>query len=382
MRGVTFEQVSDAVAPGIPADAQTAVQAPRRGPGKNVSFPELVWAHFLRQRELKQGNVYEGEAERRYREFESAFEARHGEIVSAYWCLREASGVALTVRRRPGMLPDVVRLHWATDWATKDTPQLTNLLYRCETIAVQVGEVLRDTSARVAMHRLFNTISYVLAFAESSAVKDEKLVQEAIDSQTKELDDLHRYYRNAAGRSGQITYLGGALLGVLPFLVLAVVAAVFGALDAGRDAVRTGAVCFAAGGVGALVSVMSRMNSGRVGLDWQFGKDTLRTLGSLRPFVGAIFGLMTFFGLKSGLIALDLGDGEKNFYFYVLFSFAAGFSERLAQDMLLASAIGRVTGAGAPQGPAAAPPPPPPEPPVTPEGEMSGEAPDDPQSGA
>jgi hypothetical protein len=383
VRSVTFGLVSDVVAPAIPAEAQTAVQAPRRGPGKHVSFPELVWAHFLRQRELKQGNVYEGEAERRYREFEAAFEDRYGEIVSAYWCLREASGVALTVRHRPGMLPDTVRLHWATDWATKDVPQLTSLLYRCETIAVQVGEVLRDTSARVAMHRLFNAVSYVLAFAESSGVKDEKLIEQAIASQTEELDDLQRYYRNAAGRSGQITYLGGALLGVLPFLLLALVAALFGVFDAGRDAVRTGAVCFTAGSVGALVSVMSRMNSGRVGLDWQFGRDTLRTLGSLRPFVGGIFGLMTFFGLKSGLIALDLGDGEKNFYFYVLFSFAAGFSERLAQDMLLAGAIGRVTGAGPPPpDPAAAPTPPPPEPPVTAEGQLSGEVSDDPQSGA
>src|ERR671935_53725 len=90
----------------------------------------------------------------------------------------------------------------------------------------------------------------------------------------------------------------------------------------------------------ALTSVMARLNSGRVKVDWEFGKDTLRTLGALRPFVGGIFGLLTFFALKSGVVALDIADAKRSTYFYVLFAFAAGFSERLAQDMLLGPAAG------------------------------------------
>jgi hypothetical protein len=85
---------------------------------------------------------------------------------------------------------------------------------------------------------------------------------------------------------------------------------------------------------------MSRMNSGKVRVDWEFGKDTLRTLGALRPFVGAVFGLMTFFALKSGVVALDITNHQsKSTYFYILFAFAAGFSERLAQDMLVGSTV-------------------------------------------
>src|SRR5690606_41780711 len=61
-------------------------------------------------------------------------------------------------------------------------------------------------------------------------------------------------------------------------------------------------------------------------------KDTLRTLGALRPFVGGVFGVATFFALKSGVVALDVGD-SKSSYFYILFGFVAGFSERLAQDI-------------------------------------------------
>jgi hypothetical protein len=98
-----------------------------------------------------------------------------------------------------------------------------------------------------------------------------------------------------------------------------------------------GLLCFSAGGVGAMVSVMSRMSTGSVRLDWEFGKDTLRTLGALRPFVGAIFGLMTFLALKSEIVNLKVGDGSSSYY-YIVFAFVAGFSERFAQDMLLGAA--------------------------------------------
>ncbi len=313
----------------------------RRDFGPTVAFPELVWVHFLRQQDVAVGRLYEGDAETRYRKFQRSFQAEHGEIVSAYWATSTASGVAITIRARPWVLPDTIRLHWATDWATRDLPDLTGILYRTEALAVRVSEVLRDTSKRIAMQLLFNVASGTLSFSETDSAHDETDRAAFVAKQTAELDKIERYFKNSAGRSGQILYLGGALLGVMPLLILAAVAALFGLLDAGRPAVRTASVCFAAGGVGALVSVMSRMNSGRVGIDWEFGKDTLRTLGSLRPFVGATFGLMTFFALKSGLVALDLGDGEKNFYFYTLFSFAAGFSERFAQDMLLGNTLRR-----------------------------------------
>jgi hypothetical protein len=302
-----------------------------------------VWAHFLRQKELEAGGTpYSGPAEELYRRFEATFEARFGPIVSSYWCSSQASCVVLTVRRRPGIIPDVVRLHWATDWSTRDQPTLKQLMFRCETLAIMTTEVLRDTSKRLAVQRIFNSISYVLGFAESEAAHDPKAVAKVVGAQTKELDAVERYYKNAAVRSGQIIYLGGTLMGVLPFLALAAVAAVFGAFGAGQSAIRTGAVCFAAGAVGALVSVMSRMSSNKVSVDWEFGRDTLRTLGSLRPFVGGVFGLMTYFALQSGLLSLNLGDGGgKSFYFYVVFSFVSGFSERLAQDMLLGAAVGK-----------------------------------------
>ena len=124
------------------AAAGTTVKAPsrkhfwslrrRNRADHSVSFPELVWLHHLRQEELKKRghDPYDGPAEQRYRRYLRWFEEEHGKIVDSYWCVNDASGVALTVRRRPLMFPDVVRLHWATDWTTKDKPKLMNVLYR------------------------------------------------------------------------------------------------------------------------------------------------------------------------------------------------------------------------------------------------------------
>jgi hypothetical protein len=70
---------------------------------------------------------------------------------------------------------------------------------------------------------------------------------------------------------------------------------------------------------------------------------------------------MTFFALKSGVVALDIVNSSKSVYFYILFAFAAGFSERLAQDMLLGPTVGAaaVKGKRAAHDPDAEEPPPP-----------------------
>jgi hypothetical protein len=205
--------------------------------------------------------------------------------------------------------------------------------------------VLRDTSQRLAMQSLFTVISFLLGFGETDRSHSDRAVAELDRNTRKELKLVEDYYHKAAARSGQIVYVAGMLLGMVPVAGLIVLALVLRLADSHNLAARQGMLCFAAGAIGALMSVMSRMNSGRVRVDWEFGKDTLRTLGALRPFVGGIFGLITFFALKSGVVALDISDAKRSTYFFVLFAFAAGFSERLAQDMLLGptvQAAGRV----------------------------------------
>ena len=308
---------------------------------ESISFPELVWAHQLRQEALDAGRAYEGPEEQRYRTFLERFEAEHGQIVDAYWCKHEASAIAVTVKRSRPLLRlfgqcDRARLHRATDWTTKEMPELARLMNRIETLGVKAGEVLRDTPQRVTLQWLFSAATYLLGFADGAKKADPAQTAEIVKHEEEDLAKIERYYRHAAVRSAHVVYLGGVLAGALALVAVGVVGWILWRAGFSSTDVRTAVAAFAAGGIGALVSVMSRLTSGRLVVDYDIGRDTLRVFGALRPFIGAVFGLALFFALKSDVLNLEVGLGEENtFPFYVFVGFLAGFSERWAQDMLL-----------------------------------------------
>jgi hypothetical protein len=328
------------VAAAIPEErSRRRPRVTRRRDG--VSFPELVWAHQLRQEALDSGKHYEGPEEKRYRSFLARFEAEHGEIVDVYWCKHEASAVAVTLKRTHPLLrlfgkTDRARLHRATDWATKDMPDVARLMHRIETLSVKAGEVLRDTPQRVTLQWLFSAASYLLGFADGAKKRDDAETARVVLQEEEDLRKIEAYYTNAAVRSAHVVYLGGVLMGAALLVGVGVLTWILWRAGFSSSDVRTAIAAFAAGGVGALVSVMSRLTSGKLVVDYDIGRDTLRVFGALRPFIGAVFGLALFFALRSDVLNLQVGRSAANtFPFYVFLGFLAGFSERWAQDMLL-----------------------------------------------
>jgi hypothetical protein len=306
-----------------------------------VSFAELVWAHQMRQEALEAGRTYDGPEERRFRDFTARFEAHHGEIVNAYWCRHEASAVAVTVKRARPVLRilgqcDRVRLHRVTDWTTKDMPELARVMHRIETLAVKAADVLRDTPQRVTIQWLFSEASYLLGFADGAKKREARETAAVVRHEKEDLAEIDAYYRNAAVRSAHVVYLSGVLAGAAVLAAVGVLGWILWRAGFSSASVRTAVGAFAAGGIGALVSVMSRMTTGRLAVDYDIGRDTLRVFGALRPFIGAVFGLALYFALESNLLNLQVGESASDtFAFYVFLGFLAGFSERWAQDMLL-----------------------------------------------
>lgn len=347
------------IAAAIPKERPARRRTLRRR--ETVSFAELVWAHELRQEALDEGRHYEGPEEQRYREFLARFEAEHGQIVDVYWCRNEASAVAVTVKRASPLLRlfghcDRSRLHRATDWATKEMPELAQLMHRIETLGVKAGEVLRDTPQRVTMQWLFSAASYVLGFADGAKKREHAETAKLVRHEEDDLRKIEAYYRNAAVRSAHVVYLGGVLAGAAALVALGVLSWILWRAGFSSTDVRTAVAAFAAGGVGALVSVMSRLTSGKLVVDYDIGRDTLRVFGALRPFIGAVFGLALFFALKSDVLNLQVGRSAANtFPFYVFLGFLAGFSERWAQDMLLGAGRSVVPRPREPEGPAIPP---------------------------
>jgi hypothetical protein len=154
-----------------------------------------------------------------------------------------------------------------------------------------------------------------------------------------QIDRIERYYDRAARKAARIRYFGGMLLGLVIVAglgsLIATIIELFGDLDLGSTTTRNFYACFGAGAVGAMVSVMTRMRQeDGVRLDYEVGSLLIVMLGAFRPILGAIFGTAAYFALESGFLQLNPPSEKTVFFYYALFAFVAGFSERFAHVIL------------------------------------------------
>jgi hypothetical protein len=333
-----------------------AEEAPLAAVDSEPSFPELVWAHFQWEQALHSGRPVHPTLETRYRAALESFERKHGTILEAYWSTTRASGVAVTVKRAPrpfcwlGRDPQL-RFHRATEWVMKEAPSVADLMQRCDTLAIRTSEVLRGTAERIAMQRIFCVASHLLGFLDRSEAKpDAAEVRHVVESQTRELRQVRDYYFRAGANAGRLVYFWGMMMGVAALTALApLIWLTMEAFDVGVDQLKTFFACYAAGAIGALVSVMSRMSKADTfKLDFEVGRPALRRIGSFRPFLGAAFGVVTYFVLESGLLETTREGRERFFYFGTL-AFVAGFSERFTKVLLGAVEAGAGTPGGTPE---------------------------------
>ena len=312
-----------------------------------VSFAELVWAHYKRQSEVDAKKPDIGPWEQEYRERLERFKEQHGEILDEYWCRHEASGVMLTERLGPRRWTSlfrrepILRLHAATDWRTSDSPHLAAYVYRWQTAAIKASEVLRGTSERVALHRIFAGTTRVLAFADRSpdatpARWEEFTRFRAV--QDAQLADVDAYYRGAGENQARIVYFHGMVWGTAA--LAAAVGAGFllgwlvGWLDPEHEPTYTLLITLAMGAAGAVLSVMTRMaKQDGFSLEYEVGRKSVRFLGGLRPWIGALFALALYLALKSSVLEILQGISH-SVYFYATVAFLAGFSERRAKVLL------------------------------------------------
>jgi len=324
----------------------------------SVSYAELVWAHFKRQEALE--HQEELAADDLYRRRLLAFKTENGKVLETYWCRYEASGVALTEgegrrRVRNFLRRDaVLRFHTATDWRTEHANQIESALHRWETLAIRVSEILRGPSERIALHRVFGATTRLLAFADrreaTTAATDPELPA-LLREDEAELKAVRSFYVQAGENSARIVYFHGMIEGALALAV--VVGATFliawSAHWIHPDAMRTKTlfVTVAMGAAGAILSVMTRMKRRDAwGLEWEVGRKSVRFLGGIRPWIGAMFAFALYLALKGQLVDLlpTINPGnpgqdtqaqtEKALYFYATVAFLAGFSERWAQVLL------------------------------------------------
>lgn len=304
----------------------------------STSFPELVLAHYDWRRAVARPAAAAAAAalEQRYCERLAAFERAHGTIVNAYWCLNVPSAVALTEKPRARLIRSFTRprlgFHRATDWATQNRPKIAASLHSCDSLAIRAGQVLTGLRQRVCLQLVMASAAHLLSLADDKARHEDP--KEVLEHEETALAETRRYYEGAANGQAQMVYFAGMAAFTLLLALLAIPSGFFDPLPNIADAEFFGTLF--AGAVGAVVSVVQRINAGQFRLEYDVGRIYPFFVGGLRPLMGGIFGLVFYFAVSSGLLDVVpiAPEGTARFFALVVIAFLAGFSERWAKDTL------------------------------------------------
>jgi hypothetical protein len=246
-------------------------------------------------------------------------------------------------------MDDGLRFHRATDWVTRDSPAVADLLCRCEGLAIKITEVLRHSSETIALRRVLAVASALLGFLDRDGADEQADPVPVVREQRQELNSIEEYYRRAGSRIGRILYTWGMVIGLT---VLAALLSVFlvplslwGPLEWGDPGLQIFLVSYGAGAIGAFISVLQRMATEKFMIHYDLGKRSLYILGSYRPVLGAVFGVFTYFLLASHLLQTEDPAGERALFFYGAVAFVAGFSERFTK-VLVKGVEGRLGSGG------------------------------------
>ncbi len=283
------------------------------------------------------------------------FVKEHGQVIKSYFCGEFLGAVALTKEATKGLfgrLHDRYELHILfniLDGATGDeeSVQLAELLYNCQQLARNANDLLEGPDLLVCLDLIYWIVGEALARLDENRAQGftqgtVELHRSLLDTWKDKFEDAQEFYSLSAKRGAETKYFAGMMAGLLALLIVGVVAGVGLALSpASGLPLRELEGTFFGGAVGAIVSVMARMTKGKLTLDYEIGSASVFRIGMFRPVIGAVNATFVYFVLGAGLFRLTIPSGIwTRFFLFTGIAFVAGFSERLAQDML-----GRVEGA-------------------------------------
>ncbi len=306
----------------VPAQPRTSAHPP--------SFSELVYAHYDWWRSHQAGRP-DPAAAAAYDSVRSAFQASHGEIVRAYWCSHVESAVALTEKKRlRGLRAPSFGFHRETSWATKNAQDVSSELHRCDELAVRAKAVLTGVRQRICLELVVSCAANLLSLVDAHAGhEDEAQNAAALAREHAAISKVESYYCEAANGQAQLVYFGGI---ATVTLALAGIAAAWLSISWAAPV-----AALIAGAIGAVVSVMQRINSGKFELEYDVGGPYAFFLGGLRPLIGGAFAMAITFAFSGGLLHLPVAQGANTHdtrLALLVLAFLAGFSERWAQDTL------------------------------------------------
>lgn len=309
-----------------------------------------------------------------------AFEAEHGPIEQSFYANSIQAGAVLT-RHPNGFLELAVEIYW--DTVHFDADEARHVYFRLNALRDRVNSFLTPTPSRRRSH-----IEQKLHLPERQAIGRDAhevevrflygIAKDLIASISREQlgydgrsrgsrgrigqEDLRKpsarhhdemadlqtclagaeeSYAKSATRAAQQWYWRGTAQGagwlVVGLAAAVIVVGILGSWDPTSVALLLASTALA-GALGALVSVLQRLSTSGLRMNYETEHTSVKRNGYFRPFVGAVSGVVSYGLLAGGLLAIDPGSGASRVAFYVSIAFVAGFSERFARDLLSGSA--------------------------------------------
>lgn len=240
----------------------------------------------------------------------------------------------LNVQMSPPAAPDF-------DWS-----KARLLLNRADAVADRADTFIQGYDAKIAhMERAYAAATQIFATVQRERFRRERMGLGPTDGPTPafvtelstvepQVETAEELLEQGARHDAQNTYLGGMLEGA----VYVALFSLFGGtlLWLFKEPAVVG-ICFTAGALGAVISVLQRLTSGRFDLDFREPPKRVRFSGQARPWVGGVLSMVVFAILKSGLLGIEVdapvATGPELAYYGAL-GFIAGFNERFAQDVV------------------------------------------------
>lgn len=326
------------------------IKSANRDDNVNVTLSSIVMARYLSQ---KRNNPEASPEERKQYNKLSGQLLEHYEdkiwVQGLHFCSYIPAGVVLSLGcpasrftrvlysifypRRARILVSAIHLVYLPEATETTGAEIEAAIWKCYSLSFAAMQ-RRGGRQYYLMRNIYSLLIYLLSLADAQAMPaaDSERVTKAAPTVRAELNHLKQSLKNAIVTEARHDYLLGMFSGVIFLMALVEVLLQFTSANSAMHSVLG---VIAAGGLGATLSVMSRLTANRLKVDAGAGTALIRLAGGFRPVVGAIFGLALYSFIQADLLPIKLTvTGQKLMYFYLAVAFLAGFSERFAQDAI------------------------------------------------
>ena len=223
---------------------------------------------------------------------------------------------------------------------TDSNHEIADLLHDSDILGLKAAASLEGVPRAVVMQWLLLVDSHLLGFLERYRHEPchPAVAELFADSERAELRRIEDYYFRAGEKRARMRYMAGMVtFGVVLVAAAAVVTALvlsfFDSFSVDSTAVQEFYAAAAAGGVGAMVSVLMRMSGrGSFAIDHELSRWEVMLVGAYRPLIGSVSGIVVYFLVQTPLIPIE--QTALTLPFYVVVAFLAGFIERWTRVVL------------------------------------------------